>query len=461
MIFKKIYLSVFIFIIITCGFALSSYAQDKLLDIQTIESASGIKAWLVEDHSVPVISLQFSFKGSGAINDPEGKDGLARLASNTMDEGAGELDSNAFQKKLQDLAITLLFNSDRDNFGGTLKTTTKNKDEAFGLLKMALTQPRFDEEPVERMRKANQSRIRDSLSDPEWLAMRIMNDKAYEGHAYARNSGGTLSTLENITTDDLRNFHAGLKKDDLSIAVAGDISAKELEAILNEIFAELPSRAESLLQDYEISLKNTGQTFFHDEEIPQTIILMMQKGIDLKSPDYHTGQVMNFILGSSGFGSRLTDEIREKRGLTYGIYSYFTDMAHVDTLSVQTSVKNQSATETLKLIKAEWSKMKNTQVSDKELDDAKAYLIGSLPLSLTSTDKIAGLMLSLQLDGLPADYLDQRKMAIENVTPEHIQDLARNLLNTDNLITVLVGQPENIDELNPRPITIKDVNGVE
>lgn len=433
--------------------------QNHILDIHTVRSNSGIEAWLVEDHSVPVITLSFSFKGAGAINDPEGKEGLAQLASNTMDEGAGDLDSQSFQKTLQDLSISLRFNSSRDDFGGMLKTLSKNKARAFELLKLALTTPRFDPEPVERMKKANQSRIRSSVSDPEWLAARITNDKAYAGHAYARNSGGTLSSLENLTPDDLRAFHETLSKDDLKIAVAGDITAEELKTVLDDIFSGLPHNADQPAADDQIALQNTGQTFLYMKDIPQTIISMTQKGIDRKDPDYHTAQVMNYILGSSGFGSRLTKEIREKRGLTYGIYSGFTDMTHIDTLSVDTSTKNETVNEMLSLIKTEWDKMKATQVTEEELSDAKSYLIGSLPLSLTSTDKISGIILSLQLDDLPVDYLDQRRAAIENVTAEDIQRVAQDILTPDQFLTVMVGNPLNLN--HDSYTRIEEINGVE
>lgn len=455
----QLFVLAFICIVFQPTPSIAQNVDDHILDIKTVQSASGIEAWLVEDHSVPVITLSFSFKDAGSINDPEGKDGLAQLASNTMDEGAGELDSQTFQKKLQDLSITLRFQNSRDNFGGVLKTLTKNKGEAFDMLRLALTKPRFDAEPVERMKKANQSRIRSSLSDPEWLAARITNDKAFTGHAYARNSGGTLSSLENLTPDDLRAFHKTLTKDDLKIAVSGDITAEELKAMLDDVFSGLPTKTQTQMIGYTIPLKNAGQTFLYEQDIPQTVISITQKGIDRRHPDYHTAQVLNYILGSSGFGSRLTEEIREKRGLTYGIYSSFTDMEHIDTLSVDTSTKNETVDEMLSLIKAEWDKMKTTQVTEEELSDAKSYLIGSLPLSLTSTDRIAGILLSLKLNDLPTDYLDQRRTAIENVTAEDIQRVANELLTPDKFLTVLVGKPEGLNQSSYT--RIEEINGVE
>ena len=431
------------FIMLCSPVAAAENGDRKFLNIQEVTSASGITAWLVEDHSVPVIAVQFSFRDAGAKNDPLSKQGLARLASNTMDEGAGEIKSQDFQKTLQNRSITLRFNVSRDHFGGALKTLTRHKDEAFDLLKLALTAPRFDAEPVNRMRLANQSRIKSSLSNPKWMAARIQNDRIFENHPYALNSGGTLSSLEKVTSENLRAFHKTLGKNQLVIGVAGDITPDELKMLLDDVFGSLP--VVETKETKIFPLQNTGKTYLYKQDIPQTIIEMSQKGISRTDEDYYTAQVMNFILGASGFGSRLMEEIREKRGLTYGIYSYFRDYRETDVLHVSTSTANDNTKELISLIHTEWDKMKETPVSAKELQDAKSYLIGSLPLSLTSTDSIASILLSLQMDGLPIDYLDQRQKKLEQVSAQDIQMVAKRLLDKDHFTTILVGNPQYID----------------
>ena len=424
--------------------ACNSKAQDKALDIQQVKSPGNIEAWLIEDHALPIIAMKFAFRGAGAVLDPAGKQGLSLMASNTLDEGAGEYDSQAFQKALTDHSITLRFSSGRDDFTGTLQTLTRHKDLAFKLAGLALTAPRFDAEPVARMKNANISRIRSSLSDPEWIAARIMNDAAYDGHPYALNSGGTLTTLNAITPDDLRVFAAErLTRDRLLVSVVGDITADELKTVLDNIFGKLPAKGK-IEPPKQVRIQNGGQTVFYSMDIPQTIIMMMQDGLARQDPDYHAAQVMNFILGSSGFGSRLTEEIREKRGLVYGVYTGLDALKYAPSLSLSTSTKNESAGEVLSLIKTEWNRIRDEAVSDKELEDAKSYLIGSVPLGLTSTGQIAGLMLGLQLDGLPPDYLDRREKAIGAMTKDGVQGIARRLLTPDNIATVLVGKPESI-----------------
>lgn len=440
----------------------TAHARDSVLNIQEVTSANGLTAWLVEDHSVPVIALRFSFKKAGAARDPADKQGVSQLLSNTMDEGAGNLDSTAFQKELQDLSISLSFGSGRDNFGGDLKTLSKNKERAFDLLKLALTQPRFDEEPVGRMLESNLARVRRALADPSWLAARVMNDRAYEGHPYALNTGGTLSSLGSITQDDLRKAHRKLVRDNLVITASGDITADELGRVIDDVFGNLPQTAPADLppEPQDLELKNTGSIFLYKKDILQTIVKILQPGIDRNDAEYYTGQVMNFILGSSGFGSRLTRSIREERGLTYGIYSGLQGMDHIDLLSVSTSTKNESVGEMLSLIAQEWQGMKTAPVSEKELRDAKSYLIGSLPLSLTSTGQIAGVMMGLRLDDLPIGYLDERAAKINAVTANDIQALAQKLLDEDSFVTVLVGQPD-ISTLPADTIMIETIPNAE
>ncbi len=416
--------------------------QDKFLNIEKVTSDSGISAWLVEDHSLPIIAMNYAFRGSGSKNDPSDKQGLAQLASNTMDEGAGEIDSQTFQKTLQDHSISLSFSAGRDHYSGSLKTLAQSKDTAFNLLHGALTEPRFDEEPLNRMCKANQSRIRSSISNPNWLAARLQNDRLFEGHAYAMNSGGTLSSLESITADDLRNFHKGLGKNQLVIGVAGDITAEELKQRLDEVFGDMPDVEHK--DPEKRSLQNAGNTYLYKQNIPQTIIKLAQPGISRQDEDFYSAYLMNFILGSSGFGSRLMEEVREKRGLTYGVHSYFRQYDEADTLGVSTSTANENVQETLSIIRDEWNKLRLEPVSEKELKEAKAYVIGSMPLSLTSTNSISSILLSLQLDRLPIDYLDTRAKKIDAVSVDDIKAISKRLLDTQKITAIMVGNPPSL-----------------
>lgn len=426
---------------------LPALAKEKVLDIQEVISPGGIKAWLVEDETLPIISLKFAFKGAGAVNNPENKQGLSRILSNTMDEGAGDLDSQAFQKILNDNSISLSFGSGRDNFKGQVETLSRHKEKAFELLEMTLTQPRFDQEPLDRMRDANMTRIRSSKSKPNWISARLFNSFAYEDHPYAFNSGGTLTTLPTITADDLRQFKKDfLTKDRLMVSASGNISPKQLSKVLDQIFGNLPNKGKSnTIEDFKI--KNTKQKFLFYKDIPQTILTLAMPSYDQHDPDYYALLVMNHIFGASGFGSRLMEEAREKRGLTYGIYSDVSVQDLVSIFSVSTSTKNESVKEILDIIKDEMKKIKSKGVTDKEIKNAQSYITGSLPLAMTSTGSIAGVLLNLQVNERAITYLEDYMEKINAVTKEDAQRAAQRVLDPDNMLVVMVGNPEKMGEL--------------
>lgn len=426
-------------------FAAPAQAKDKFLDIQQVTSKGGIAAWLVEDRSLPVIAVRFAFLDSGSALESADKQGIAQLLSNTMDEGAGDMDSTKFQKALLDHSITLRFSSGRDSFGGTLKTLTANKDEAFRLLQLALAEPRFDEDPVRRMKESNLARIRSSLTDPDWMAARLGNDRAFEGHPYAMNAGGTLSTMAKLTSKDLDGFYRTyLTRDRLIVAVTGDIGADELAERLDTVFTALPERGPDV-QENPLRITNTGTIALFKRPIPQTVIEIVMPSFGRDDPDYYALQVMNYIFGGAGFGSRLMEEVREKRGLTYGIYSSLRNYRQGDALAVSLSTANETAAQSLDVIRAEMTRLMNEPVAARELEDAQSYLTGSMPLSLNSTDAIAGILLSLQQDELPPDYLDHYAERIRAVTPADIQRVAVRLFTGHNMTVTMVGDPVDIE----------------
>lgn len=442
-------------ILVFCSPALA--AKDKILDVQTIKTKSGIEAWIVEDKTVPVISMSFSFEG-GLAHDPLDKPGVARLVSILLDEGAGDLKSQDFQKQLSDNAISLSFTPGRDAFYGRLKTLKKNKDLAFDLLRLALSSPRFDEDAVTRMKNANESKIKDDLGDPSWLSARTFNGMLFEGHYYARPGYGHLDSMAKITRQDLFDFtRAQFARDVLKVAIAGDITKEEAEAAIDAAFGKLPEKAEEAAASSEAKLAYGGKTILLPLDTPQTYIAVGQAGLYHTDPDWHAAIVMNHILGGDG-EARLMTEIREKKGLTYGVYSSLNSMKHAALIQSSLSASNEKVEEALSILRAEWKKMAEKGATQKETDDAKSYLTGSLLLQLTSTDDISGTLNSIQRDGLGPDYINQRNAAISAVTPDDIRRVAKKILEPEKLSVVLVGQPKNIDVdiLLDKPPGMKD-----
>lgn len=418
-------------------------APASATEVQRVISPGGIEAWLVEEHNIPILSLRASWRG-GAAFDKAGREGTANMVSATIDEGAGDYDSQAFQTRLEDLSVRLSFGAGMDTFRGTLKTLTENTDEAFELLRLAITVPRFDDEPVERIRGQLMVHMSRQAEDPDYLVGRAWYEAAFPGHPYSRPLDGTQETLAAITTGDLRDFVAAqLARDRLFIGVVGDITPERLSALLDSTFGGLPARGAP------VETANTvpgapGKVIIIDRDIPQSIALFGGAGPPRRDPDYYAAYVMNHILGSGGFTSRLTEEVRNKRGLAYGVYTYLAPMDYSAIHIGRVATQNSAVAESLDIIRAELARMRDHGVTPKELADAKTYLTGSFPLRLDSNGKIASLLVGIQLEHLGIDYIDRRNSYMEAVTLDDVNRMARRLLKPDALQIVVIGKPEGL-----------------
>ena len=409
------------------------------MDIQRVVSPKGIEAWLVQEDTVPLVAMEFAFVG-GASQDPAGKAGVANLMSGLLDEGAGDLDSEAFQSALDEYSIELSFETGRDAFFGSLKTLVENRDQAARLLKLALTSPRFDAEPVERIRAQIAAGIRSDERDPESVAGNALMAAAFPGHPYGLPKEGTLQSLAAITVGDLEAFHAkAIARDNLKIAVVGAIDAKALAALLDEVFGDLPAKAD--LVGIPETAPASGAPVDVAMAIPQTVIQVVGKGLKRDDPDFIPASVASYILGGGSFTSRLYDEIREKRGLAYSVYLGLVPLDHAGAYFVGTSTRADQASNVVGLIDGEVKRFAAEGPSEKELADAKSYLIGSYPLRFDSSTEIANNLLGIQLDNLGIDYVDRRNGLIAAVTIDDVRRVAKRLFADDGRIVVRVGQP--------------------
>lgn len=431
--------------------------QGKILDVKTFKTKSGVEVWLVSDKTVPVISMDFSFEG-GLVNDPDGKPGVARLVSIMLDEGAGNIRSQEFQAKLSDNAIQLGFTAGRDAFYGQLRTLKEHRELAFELLQLALAHPRFDADAIERMRNANVAQIQHDLGDPAWLVARAFNGMVFEGHPYGLPGAGHLASMAAITRQDLVDYTASqFVRSGLKLAIAGDITEDEAARLVDKAFGALPAEGESEKSGFFLP-KYTGKTILFPLNTPQTQINIGAAGIPRDDKDWHAAVIMNYILGGGSFDARLMREIREKRGLTYGIYSSLQSMRQTALLTAGFAASNEKAKEAIDVLKDEWKRMAEEGATEVEITDAKAYLTGSLLLELTSTGDISSTLNGLQRDGLDADYINRRNAELMKVTPEDVKRVAQRLLKADELTIVMVGKPEGIkpDILLDRPPGMKE-----
>ena len=413
--------------------------------VQHVVSPGGVTAWLVEDYAVPLVALEFSVSG-GAAQDPQGKAGASSMMAGLLDEGAGDLDAAAFHRALDDHAIRLSFAADRDDFTGHLQTLSRHVDKAFELMALAVNNPRFDADPIERVRGQINALIKRELKDPDSMAGQAWRRAAWPGHPYARASRGEIGEIDAVTREDLVALHkAMLAREHLKISVVGAIDAENLGRHLDAVFASLPAKAQ-LTPVADVAIQGLGQRIVIDLDVPQASIRFGRQGLKRRDPDYMTAMVVNHVLGGGSFTSRLFQEVREKRGLAYSVYSMLGNAEHSPTLLGATSTKNERAGESLGVIAAECVRLAEEGPSADELDKAKKYLVGSYALRFDTSTKIAGHMLQLQREGFGADYLDRRNAEIEAVTLEDARRVAKRLIGDAKLLVAIVGRPQGLSE---------------
>lgn len=414
----------------------------RAADVEEVVSERGVRAYLVREPTIPFLSLSLQFRG-GSATDPAGKAGLAYLTSGLLDEGAGPYDSQAFRAELEDNAIRLSFDADRDGISGNLRTLNETREHAFELLRLALHEPRFDAEPVERVRAQVLSGLARRETEPDYLASRAWFAGAFPDHPYGRPTRGTMESVATIETEDLERFvDERLARENLYIGVSGDITAEELKPLLDKAFGDLPERAAaSALRPTEVS---TGATLVETLDIPQSVVIFGKPGIARNDPDYYAAYIANYILGGGGFSSRLLDEIREKRGLAYGASSYLYDLVEAPVWLGTVATRNDAVSQSIDLVRSEAARMAAGEISEEDLTNATTYLTGSFPLRLTSNDQVARTLVSMQLYELGRDYLDKRNGFIEAVTLEDVKRVANRLFAGALLVSV-VGKPAGLE----------------
>ncbi len=423
---------------------LFSTTPARAIDIQRVISPGGIEAWLVEDHTLPIIALSFSMDG-GAATDPAGKEGLANMVSGLLDEGAGDLDSQAFRRRLEDQSISLSFSASQDRFSGRLRTLTRNRNEAFDLLRLGLTEPRFDEEAVERIRAQILTGIASAQNNPGDIARRTFWAANFPDHPYGRRSRGEAESVQAITKTDLTTFvRRRLARSDMVIGVAGDISAAELAPLLDSTFGALPERSEAFTI-VEAEPEALGEVIVVEQDVPQSTIMFGHRGLSRDDPDYYAAYVLNQVLGGGGFTSRLYEEVREKRGLAYSVFSYLLPLDHTALWLGGAGTENGAVAQSLDVIRTEWARMRDAPISEEQLAAAKDHITGSFALRFSNTGAIAGMLAGIQRQDLGIEFINERNEFFEAVTLDDVRRVAQKLLDPEALTIVVVGKPEGVE----------------
>lgn len=427
-------------LLLAAAIAVTGARPAAALTVERVVTPAGIEVWLAPNDRVSVISMEFAFRGAGSFSDPPGREGRANLVTYLLDEGAGDLDGQAFQAWLADNAIRLGFDSGIDGFYGSLRTTTTHAEEAFRLLRLALYAPRFEAAAIDRMKAAVLGDIRRRVADPSWMVRRAFFEATFPDHPLSRPSRGTAASLAALTRDDLIGFTAGhFSRDRLIVAVSGDITADAVAAAVDGVFADLPV-SEAAATPPPVEPGAIGARLQVDRAGPQSTLLMALPGIDRDDPDYYAALVLNQIVGGGTLTSRLGEALRGDRGLTYGVSSFLFETDVADLWMLSTDLSNENVPEAVAQVLAELAAVAADGVTAAEREDAVRFLTGSYPLQLTSTAQVAQRLLGWQLDGRGPDHIAARTAALEAVTVDDLARVAARLFDRDPTM-VVAGNP--------------------
>jgi len=413
------------------------------VEVQRVVSPGGIEAWLVDSPTVPIVSMRFAFRG-GARLDPADRTGLSQLVSGLLDEGAGDMDSRAYQTAVDAIAAHVSYSAGQDEFTGSLTTLTETRDKAFGLLALALNQPRFDADAVERVRAQILTGLKSDETDANSMVRRLWYRTVFGDRPYARPVGGTIDGVKAITPDDLHAYaKSRFTRATLVVGVAGDMDAATLAPLLDRVFGGLPEGT-PVTKGPEATFHDPGAVKVERLSQPQTVVMFGERGIARDDPDFYAAYVVNHILGGGGFSSRLMEEVREKRGLAYGVYTYLAPLDEAPVLGGSVATANGRVADSMRVISEQFKLIRDKGVGAEELADAKTYLTGSFPLELDNNGEIAGRLVGMQISDLGIDYLDRRNALIDAVTVEDANRVARRLFDDKALTWAVVGDPEGV-----------------
>lgn len=430
-------------LVLGCFLLLTMMAQHPAYatEVQEITSPYGFKAWMVEDHSLPILSIHLAFTHSGSAYDPEGKEGLAYFVAAMMTEGAGDLDNQEFKKRLEAKGIKLSVDVDEDTLYISVKTLTENVEETFRLLQDIIFKPRFDKVDLERVQAQIITGIAARKEDASWVAGEVFRKKFFGNHPYAHSVLGNEKSLTSITKEDLQAFTTKhFNRAALHISAVGDIRPKPLIGLLDTYFVELP-----LIKTPgdEIKEYQTFPTAFDDTvsmEVPQSTAVFGHQGMKRNDPDFYAAYLLNYILGSGNFESRLMKRVREENGLAYSVYTTLDNLEYGNTFQGEVASRNDRIRESVALIKEEIARLQKDGVTAQELKAAKQYVTGSFALMLDKNEKLANFLLMMQLQNLGIDYIDKRNQYMEAVDLETINRVAHSLFKPDQLVTVVIGK---------------------
>ncbi|MCY4445360.1 MAG: pitrilysin family protein [Rhodobacteraceae bacterium] len=429
-------LRILFFILTSLTFTTSAHA---VVDIQVIETPNGINAWLVEDHSFPFVALEIYFP-NGSSSESAAQSGATYLMTSLLDEGAGDLDAVDFQIAVRNIGARFAFQTYKQAINVSAKMVTENRDESVELLKLVLSQPRFEQDDFERVKNQLLTDLKFYSTDQDEIGVEAFHGLLFGEHPFHRRREGSLETVETLTRDDIIATHArALTKQDVVVGVSGDITKEELVLLLDNLFNDLPDQSPVNILPVEIARDKIVEIV--DFPNPQSLILFGHEGLGRKDQDFLAAYVLNQVFGQSGFNSRLLNKLRVELGLTYGVGSYLSSYQDTGLITGSMQTANETVAQAIETIRDEWSRIANEGITQEELDTIKRYLTGAYPLRFDTNESIAAILVSMLWEDMPPDYVKERNGLVDSIDLETINRVARELFHPDQLTFVVVGQP--------------------
>ena len=405
-----------------------------------VATGNGMTLLIQDQPSLPIITVNVLIK-AGAVHDPDAKAGLAYMTAGMLEEGTRTRSATRLAQEIEFLGAEFNAKATNDFVTATLRVLKKDADRGFTLLADLLMNPAFAEKEVSRVRDELLGVLQGEKDDPGTVAGKAFHDIIFKGHPYRRPTNGDEKTVPKITRKDLVAFHDAYYRPNRTImAIVGDIREAEAAELVKKHFGRWAKKetATPPFPSPEPLPKSVLKLI--DKDLTQATVSLGHVGIDRKSPDFYAVSVMNYILGGGGFSSRLVNRIRDEQGLAYDVDSGFDAHVMPGPFSVTLQTRNAAANQAIAAALAEIERIRTEPVSDQELADAKAYLIGSFPLRLDTTGKLAGLLAAVELHSLGLSYFDDYPKAIAAVTKEDILRAAQKYINPDLYALVVVAK---------------------
>jgi len=411
--------------------------------IQQWQSASGARVLFVENHDIPMLDVAVNLPAGSAFDAPE-KSGVAALTHHLLDLGAGNLSEDEIARDIADLGAQLGGGFDQDRASVSLRTLSSDaeRERALAIMAAVVQQPLFSESVLLREKARMIAALKEAETKPETLADKAFQKAVFGRHPYALPVSGEVSTLENIQVQDLRDFYAAHYRAGAAVvAIMGDVSRAQAEQIAQQLTAKLaPGKPTADLSRVPARIVASEQRVSHPAS--QSHILIGAPGIARSDPDYFALYVGNYVLGGGGFVSRLMNEVREKRGMAYSVYSYFMPLQQAGAFQIGLQTKKDQANEALQIVRHTLAEFVAKGPTAQELRAAKQNIVGGFPLRIDSNRKILDYLSVIGFYDLPLNYLDAFPRRIEQVSVAQVRAALARHIDPAAMATVIVGAPE-------------------